>query len=386
MFRNFLPLMLVLVSIAMPAPAEQLTIGGDILVAGTEAGNVPPAGRDLFATGFSVRTSGPVTDDAHLSGFSVTVDNSVGGDLYAAGGHVAVTAPVGGDLSVMGGSLEIAAGTEVQGNARLMGGSVNMAGPVLGAAALSGGDVRLDAPIDGDVWIAAGQLSFGDAARIGGKLTYAAPEPVAIPVSVIPPERVSFRPLERGMHPEMMRDWAGDWPTPGPLTIIGGALATLAFFTILGAVFLAMMPERVERLRVGATSRPGYTLLSGVAGLSLLFGLVPVAAMTLVGLPAVPILLLAIVTVWVLGYLLGAYAVVLRMLEGLSPPDRVLSAPMRILALFLGIALASLLNFIPVLGWLANFAIVLLGIGALHMALFEAFLPRRNGDGTIPVQ
>ena len=44
---------------------------------------------------------------------------------------------------------------------------------------------------------------------------------------------------------------------------------------------------------------------------------------------------------------------------------------MRLLALVIGVSFIALLNYIPVLGWMANFALVLLGIGGITTALFE---------------
>jgi len=47
---------------------------------------------------------------------------------------------------------------------------------------------------------------------------------------------------------------------------------------------------------------------------------------------------------------------------------------MRLLALVFGVTIFALLNFIPVLGWMVNFALVLLGIGGMTTALFERLM------------
>jgi hypothetical protein len=152
--------------------------------------------------------------------------------------------------------------------------------------------------------------------------------------------------------------------------VAGGLAAMLGAILVLGAVLLAFAPRGVAAMRRRATARPWLSLLLGALGLSALMGLVPVSAMTLVGLPLLPVVLLAIVLAWILGYLLGAYAVAMRVAEalgaGAAPPIW-----LRLVVLALAVVVAAGLNLVPVLGWLANLALILLGIGAMVAALLE---------------
>jgi len=87
----------------------------------------------------------------------------------------------------------------------------------------------------------------------------------------------------------------------------------------------------------------------------------------------VPIVLLAIVVVWTLGYALGAYSVAMRLWSGLggaAEPSNIA----RLLVLAAAIILVALLNFIPFVGWVANYTLVLLGIGAMTRAVFQSML------------
>lgn len=362
--------------LACGAGAEPLTAGRDMFLAGPDAAATPSAPRDLFAAGFNVSLGNAVAEDAHIAGFSVASSGRVAGDLYAAGGSVRIGAAVGGDLSALGFLVETGQGAEVSGNARLSGGTVRVAAPVRGALMASGGEVALAAPVDGDVWIAAERMRFDEGASIGGTLTYAAPERFDIPESVIPADRVRYEPLDH----EVMRDaadhWDRDWPMPGPLSVAFGALVVLAFLALLGALLLALAPRQVEAARLRAMARPGMTLLFGVIGLSALFGLVPVAIMAVIGIPFLPFILLGLVVVWTLGYLLGAYALAVRVLDAFREDDREHGPWMRLGAMMLGIALLALVNFVPVLGWMANFAVALLGIGAMTSLLTDRLTPR----------
>lgn len=356
-----------LMAAPVPATADEARLGGDIFLGGSGPAGAVAGGRDVFAAGPAVTLEGSVAQDTHAAGFDVEVDADTGGNVYAAGVAVTIRATVGEDLTAAGMSLRTAASAVTQGNARLAGGSLTIGGPVGGALAAAGGEIILNAPIGGDVWLVGESISFGPDAQVAGTLTYSSPHEVTVPESVAPAARVVFRPMERGAFFEEMREsWgAAEYPVlPTFMTLFAGFLVTLAFLVVIGAVCLAFLPERVERLRAEALARPGLSLLAGVLGLSALVGLIPVSAATIIGIPLVPFAVLALILAWTLGYILGAYALALRMwaaLGGAAEPG----LAGRLAALAAGIAVFALLNFIPFFGWLANFALVLLGLGAM---------------------
>jgi hypothetical protein len=57
-------------------------------------------------------------------------------------------------------------------------------------------------------------------------------------------------------------------------------------------------------------------------------------------------------------------------LGGAAEPSNVA----RLLVLAAAIILVALLNFIPFVGWVANYTLVLLGIGAMTRAVFQSML------------
>jgi hypothetical protein len=359
---------------AAPALAEpdQLTFGGDTFVGGSRSFGPVAAERDLFASGGSVTLQGRIAQDTHVTGFTVDVEAETVGSVYAAGASVTLRAAIGQDLSAMGFTVRTSPTATVQGNARLAGGTVTIDGPVKGALIAAGGEVILNAPVDGDVWLVGQDVSFGPSAKIAGSLRYSAPEAISIPTSVIAADRVTFEEIDRT---EMMEDMREEWQDrdfgvmPTFMSLFVAFLLTLVFFVVLGAIFLAFLPHKVEELRRSAQSRAGSAVLSGVIGLSVLFGLVPISAMTLFGIPLVPFVILALIVLWTLGYMLGAYVVAMRVLHafgGLAEP----TIFVRLFALALGVTVIAVLNFIPVIGWLVNFLVVLLGIGAIAQALF----------------
>ncbi len=378
--------LLLTAAIALSGPALSETIpveiGGDIIVSGSAVTQPISADRDLLAFGASVSLTGDVAQDVHAMGFDVDIDGAIGGDVVAAGGSVSVDGAVAGDVTASAMTLRTGPGAQIGGNARLAGATVTIDGPIFGALVAAGGEIILNAPISGDVVLTGAQITFGPNAVIEGTLTYFSDERVEVPERVISADRVRFEPAsESEMWRDFRNDWQ-DWDSPvalTPWTIVGGLLINLGLFIVIGAVFLTLAPGTVRRLRRRADARPGMVILTGTIGLAILFGSIPVSVLSVVGLPIVPILALLIVAVWMLGYILGAYVLamrVMRVLGGVESP----SIFMRLLALAVGVTVVALLNFIPVIGWMANFALVLLGIGAITTALFDSFLTGLEAD------
>ncbi|MDH5529580.1 MAG: hypothetical protein OEY05_06030 [Paracoccaceae bacterium] len=375
-FRAALFAVLAVLASPVGAGPEIEAHGGDLFIVGSGTARSLDAARDVFAGGASLTIDGTVAEDLHVSGFDVDIDARTAGDLYAAGGSVTVRAETGGDLTAAGFSLRTTPGAETGGNARMAGGTLTIEGPVRGALMATGGEIIMDAPVAGDVRLTGHRISFGDAAKIGGRLVYSAPSEIIIPPDVIAADRVTYRPLERmKMLNEAREAWQGrEYPTlPGFMSLLAGFILMLAFFIGLGAICLAFLPRQVAHLKRIADDRPGTTLLTGVVGLSILFGMVPVSALTVIGLPLVPIVILTIVAIWVLGYVFGAYAMAMRLARGFGAGD----APGRVGELGLlavTLTVVAVLNFIPVLGWILNFGLVLFGTGAIASAVFERLI------------
>lgn len=364
-----LPALCLLIALApLPALSEPVTArnGSDSYLAGAADLPVLEAPGDVFAAGSSVVLRGTTSGDVHAAGFSIEVEVPVPQDLYAMGGSVTVRGPVGSDVTAAGFSLRVAG--EVGGNARLMGGSVVVDAPVRGALTATGGEVTLNAEIGGDVLVQTGRLTLGPQARIGGRLVYSAPEAARIPAEVVPAERVSFRAEEPGDGPWREAWAAREYPVlPGVMTMLSGALLVWGFLLLIGAGWLLIAPDLTERLRQGAAARPGPALLAGFLGMATLFGLVPVSAITLIGIPLIPFALLAILLLWTFGYLLAAYVLAHRVLLALGGGIGVAGRLLALAAVLLGL---GLLNFIPFLGWMLNVALMLFGLGAILRPVF----------------
>ncbi|MCO4849059.1 MAG: EI24 domain-containing protein [Yoonia sp.] len=363
--------------------------GDDVFITGDVVSETLATSGDAFASARTLLTTGEAAGDLHATGFDVRVATSVAEDLYAAGFTVVVQSQIAEDLTAAGYNVRTEAGGNTLGNARLFGRTITVEGPVAGALLAAGQDVFLNAPITGDVRIMAQSLTFGPDAVIAGTLTYSTSDPIAVPERVAAANRVVF---ERAEASDAWDEWDSirhEMPMfPSVATMLFGFVVTLLFFVVLGAVMLGYMPKRVQTLRESIVAAPGASMLFGVVGLAMLIGLVPVTGMTIVGLPFVPIVILAIAVAWTFGYALGVYAVAMRVWTGFTgetEPTRVA----RLLVFTAGITLIALLNYIPFVGWVANFTLVLLGLGAIINAMFQYFVARSvaaTGDDLEPTK
>jgi len=366
------------VSTPLPVVADAVGIGGDTFVSGSSPRLASEVARDVFLGGSDVVLDARVAGDAHLAGFSVATRADVAGDVYAAGGSVTIGGAVGEDLTASGFTVRIELGGRVSGNTRLAGGTISVEAPLSGALVVAGGTVTIDAPVTGDVRVSAGEIVFGENARIGGRLEWASSEEPDIPADVVPAERIRRLPFD-GEAFEEIRDTIDEsipelWPSL--VTGITALIVTLGFLLVLAAILFAFAPRAIEHLRDRALAHPGLALLAGALGLATLVGALPVAAMTLVGLPLIPFVLLALVVLWTLGYGLGVHVVATRVWHAFDGEADGMVA--KLVTLGIALVVIGALNFIPVVGWLVNLAVLLLGLGAMTLAMAERIVVRAN--------
>jgi len=376
---SILPKFIAIIALfGLPQIASAQTIstrnGDDTFISGAQVSQSIDTVGDTFVAARSVKVNGSTQGDLHVSGFDVSVSADASEDLYAMGATVVIRGSVAEDLSAMGISVRTENTSDTRGNARLMANSVTVEGAVGGALSVTARDVILNAPITGDVRILAQTLSFGPDAVVTGTLTYSTPDTINVPTRVVSADRVVF---EKISNDRMWKEWQGigrDLPVfPTFASMFFGFLVSLLFFVALAALMLAFMPKRLAAMRRNTAKAPGQTLLLGVIGLSMLIGLVPITAMTIVGIPFTPVALLAIVVAWTLGYALGGYSVAMRIWTGFGGDDD--PANLTRLMVFAGaIIFIALLNFIPFVGWVANYTLVLLGIGAMTRAVFLSLI------------
>jgi cytoskeletal protein CcmA (bactofilin family) len=296
-------------------------------------------------------------------GGTVVVDEgeTVNGDLQVTAGTVIVRGTVTGNLQGVAGTV-VVDGT-VEGNVQVAAGSFTLSegATVGGDLQVGAGDAVVDGTVEGNAEIGAEAIRIGDTAVIDGDLRYDGDLEQAPGATV---------------GGEVVRDSSLGFDfgvSVAPWTV------SLYWFVVnlaLAAVLLAVFP----RFTGGVADRVrGEPAKSAGVGVLALVG-VPVAlvllTITIVGIPLALLgVFVYLVALWV-GAVLGRYAVGEWLLTYTDVENRWLG----LLAGFVVVAVATR---IPFVGWLVELAVVLLGLGAVALALARSFRARREGESPV---
>lgn len=347
----------------------------DVFVAGDRVDINADVQGDVFAAGGTINASGRVADafvaaggrlslgsaiegDAIIAGGDITLSGSVGDNLVAAGGNVVISGPVAGRAIVAGGSILFDGSATAGQDAWFAGGEITVRGDVGGNLRIMGGEVTVLGQVAGNVDIRADEVRIGPEARIAGTLTVRGEdEPMIDPAAQIAGD-VRFVPKES----------AAEW---GLLALgLGVALVLLPFIFALVVGIIAILVARPYVSNMGDRIM-GQPLGSLGLGVLVLFATPPILfflVMTIIGIPFAVIGFAFYLIVLALGLPLAALAVVTHWLDNNQRAERASRGKILLLYVAALIALA-VICFIPVIGWLAIWLLLAIGIGAGLLAL-----------------
>lgn len=138
---------------------------------------------------------------------------------------------------------------------------------------------------------------------------------------------------------------------------VAEAVTNMAVLFTFGAVLLALLGPRMEKLELEVAARPARTFALGVIGFFAFVALVAFLCITLVGIPFA-----------IIGVLLGVVASSAGVVAALAVLGNALAGhrtPNRYLHLALGCALYLVLGNIPWLGEMVDFVVICFGVGSL---------------------
>ncbi|WP_458207219.1 bactofilin family protein [Haladaptatus sp. NG-SE-30] len=303
-----------------------------------------------------------IDGDLTATAGTVVIRGTVNGDLTAFAGNVLVaqSGTISGDLSALAGNVRIEG--NVAGNVEAGGGNLVVAQPgrIGGTLEGSAGSTLLAGTITGDVQVVSETLQVAETADIGGDLVYDAGTF----------ERAQGASIAGTVRQDESLVDVGPAPAPRVPNWVG---ALYGFFVnlLLGAILLAVFPTFSDRVSERARGDP---VLSAGVGLLLLV-LVPILlivfAITIIGIP-ISLLgaLLFAILLWA-ATIYGAFTVGVWLLSLADERNRWL-------ALVVGLLVIALLSQIPILGGLVQFIVLLLGLGALAMAIRAHYRGRRE--------
>jgi cytoskeletal protein CcmA (bactofilin family) len=328
------------------------------------------AAAETRAGGTVVVEEGETVDGLTAFAGSVVVRGTVEGKLDGLAGSVVIErgGVVTGDVETTSGSVRVSG--RVDGDVRVAAGSVTVteAAAIAGDLRVGGGSVLLEGSVGGDAVLGAPSITLASSATVGGDLRHGPNaqfenEGAAIAGSIVQDPNIDVGGFGGFAVPQVP-----NWLVTGYFTVVN---------LVLGAALLAVMP----RFSRGVVERVGADpLTTGGVGLLVLVG-VPVAlvllAITIVGIPITVLgAILFGLLVWV-ALVYGRIAIGAIALEQFGVSNRWA-------ALLVGVVGMELVGLVPILGTFADFATVLLGLGAVVLAVRQVRRERRRLVGRQP--
>ena len=329
--------------------------------------------EDVYAAGESVTVDANVTGDVLAAGGEVTVAGQVSADVMAAGGQVEVRANVGDDVRAFGGQLEISADigdhliaaggkvivesdTRVGGRTWLAGGEITVDGRLGHGLLAAGGNISVSGQIEGDVDLTGDSIRIEPGAVIHGDVVWRSEHEIRVDKKATITGSVVRKPLPY---------------REGPGRAAGTIMSVLTLFVsvmILTYFFPGFLGGAGEILR----TRFGRSLLTGF----ILLIMVPVAI----------VLLFVTVVGWLAGLVLLALyfvAIAIAMLVGVRTltefgarqfKQELAGSWWRLaLAVALTLVALSVVGLIPVVGGLVWFLLLIGGLGAGGIELYQRY-------------
>jgi hypothetical protein len=380
--------------------------GEEILVEGTING-------DLMAVGEKVTVTGEVTGDLWAAGREVIVNGAVGDDLFAAAAILTLgsTVNVADDVFSAGFSVESQQGSQVGGSLMLGAFQGLVSGDVAEDWLAAASRLRLESTIGGDARIAVNtgsdtsdfqrwmfgtdmpkipvvpaSLTFGAEAQILGSLEYTSSKTVLIPSTVATEVQHLLPPADQQVKEEVSvtREQKN-----GTTSTLFNGLRRLIALLLVTALLAWLIPSVITQPAAKLQSRPWASLGIGCLGIIAIpmilfftFGVIALVAIligaltlgellgTVLGLGLPALALAAGLFFTMLGYLPQAMVAYLGgrwFFQRVHPQtaEKVIW-PVLLGALVLGMLIAT-----PVLGWIIEFFVVLFGLGAIILLVWQ---------------
>ena len=303
--------------------------------------------NDNVATaGNNVTIKGIINDDLYVAGANVTIDGEIKGTLFAAGNIVTINGKVDKDALIAGNVINVNSSSTIARDLFTAGNTITVDGKVGRDLYTTGAQSLLNNEVDGNVKAAIGAINLGNQAKIKGQLDYSNDKELTFNNKEAIEGGINFNKISTSeSSTNTFQQQAINW------------LLSLVQFLLIGLILVLIIPKWLDQLATNIQNSFWKNLGIGF----LILVAVPIAAIicliTIVGAPLMAILtgiyifLMYIAKFWVayyLGKLIGK--------NKYSP----------ILTMSIGIFVLQILFFIPIIGSLASFATVLVGLGVIY--------------------
>jgi len=338
-------------------------VSEDLYAAGRSIELLAAVDGDVVAAGQSVIVAAPVSGDLLAAGERVVVRGAVGDDARLAGRLVRVSAQIADHLVAAGQEVELGPESRVGAWAWLAGETVIVHGTVTGDVSVVARRIVITGQLLGRADLQAESIELREGARVAGDLVLRSEgEPRIAPGAVLEGEQRRLAPKAPSVD--------------APDAAAGGTLM-FAAVAVAGVVLYLLFPHLATASAETARARPWASLGLGLAVLAatplLVAALLATVVAALLGVVLLLLYLCALVFGMAAGlFFLGRQALVLALRRA---PGRLA----HVLALLGAALVVALLQYVPVVGGLAAFVLLLLGLGSLQLQYWWAYRRMYSG-------
>jgi hypothetical protein len=365
-------------------------VKGDLLVGGTTIEINGTVEGDLMAGGQSVAINGTVMDDVRIGAFAITLGEN---------------AQIADDMLVGAFSLETKGGSQISGDLVVGGAQALLAGDVAGDVLAGTEGLELRGSVGGNVEADVGQpgegmgfnpfmfmpgmpavpsvpggLTVAESANIGGNLNYTSPAEFNVPAGSVAGQVTHDASPVAGTVAEM---------PPSPTELILGHVRRWVALLLVGLLLVGLVPTWVRRAADALQAKPLPSLGLGVVSipvvivvfLAIVVAMILLAVILgtatlddLVGL----VIALGLFDLFALAVLFGiAWAYLAKITVSFFSGRLILGrlnddwAGSRVWPLVLGLVIFVVLTAIPRVGGVIDLILVLFGLGALVLVVWE---------------
>jgi len=319
----------------------------------------------IVKAGDTIYLDGQIDGDVILFGGEVVVNATISGDLIVFAGQADISGQVGNDLRVVAGRLTLD-DLSVNDDVSLAAGQIEVSPNTTldQSLLLAAGKIRFNGQVSGEATILAASIDIFPQAKFNQslKLFYGQTPKINSSAQIAGELMQTYQPaLDQSQFTQKL----SSKKSPAVKTLTGffflERLSTLTVEILVGWLLILLLPELIRRLIKLGSTQASAALGWGFIFLSLTPLIILTLVLTLIGIPIAVVVLLIYIISLSLAKLLAALILGSRLLK-----DPVAKKPYH--SLVLGALILSLLQIVPVFGWLAYFILVLYGLGILVLS------------------
>lgn len=319
---------------------------GDLLLSAGQAVN-----DNYFAFGNVVTLDGNISGDLFSAGNQLEVNGAVSNNAFIAGNNVVLKGKIDRDVFAVAASITVDKDAVIEGDFSVFANTIIINGQVKGNVRSGANALTINGIVGKNVYTSISNLTINSSASINGDVVYTSDNQAKID----PNAKISGQI-------EMKQATSTKTETQSNAAKAGTFLLSLLSTLLVGVVLLLIMPKKSEEFANIIKTR--FWASFGVGFLVLL--LVPMAIILLfaifIGIPLALILTaLYIFAIYISTIFVGLTIGKLITHEKWSS----------IWAMTFGVVILSIVSFIPYLGGIFGFIIILLGLGSIGLSFFS---------------